>query len=98
MAQKAKLIPKATNNSVGHALKTDAQSVIDGLIENYLGSGNLQLQSTLTVVSPGVTAAGTPGASLASDPVAWLEDNALYIALGVGGLVLLNNFTGGKRR
>jgi hypothetical protein len=85
-------------DSIGHALKSDAQSVLDGLIENFLGSGNLQLQSTVTVVSPGITASGQPGASLTSDPIAWLEDNALYIGGGIAVLVLLNNFTGGKRR
>jgi hypothetical protein len=88
-------------DSIGHALKSDAQSVLDGLIENYLGAGNLQLQSTLTVVSPGITAAGTPGADPnlpGGDAISWLENNALYLGLGVAGLIFLNNFTGKKRR
>lgn len=83
-------------DSVGNALKSDAKSVLDGLVENSLGAGNLQLQSSLSVVSPGTTASGTAGT--ASNPLTFLENNALYIGLFVGGLVLLNNFTGGKRR
>jgi hypothetical protein len=85
-------------DSIGHALKTDAQSVLDGLIENFLGAGNLQLQSTVTVVSPGISASGTPAAVPSTDALSWLEGNALYIGLGIGALVLLNNFTGKKRR
>jgi len=84
-------------DSVGHALTSDAKSVFDGLIENFLGAGNLQLQSSLTVVSPGTTATGQPQPP-AGNPVAWLENNAIYIGLAVGALVLVNNFTGGRRR
>jgi hypothetical protein len=88
-------------DSIGHALNSDAQSVLDGLVENYLGPGNLQLQSSLTVVSPGITASGTPGGNPnpnpASDFGTWIEDNAIYIAAAVAGVVLLNNLTGKRR-
>jgi hypothetical protein len=83
-------------DSVGNALKSDAQSVLDGLVENSLGAGNLQLQSSLSVVSPGTTASGT--AAAANNPLMFLENNALYIGLAVAGIVLLNNLTGGKKR
>jgi hypothetical protein len=85
-------------DSVGHALVSDAKSVLDGLVQNYLGAGNLQLQSSLNVVSAGTTASGQPQATAAASPVAWLESNALWIGGAVAALVLLNNFTGGKRR
>jgi hypothetical protein len=45
-------------DSAGNAFESDAHGVLDGLIRNFLGSGNLQLQSSLTVVSPGTNAGG----------------------------------------
>lgn len=86
-------------DSVGHQYIADAQSILDSLLNQY--TDNQEITSSLVVVSPGVTASGTPGGSTnppASDLVAWLENNAIYIGAGVLALVLVNNFTGGKRR
>jgi hypothetical protein len=82
-------------DSVGHALQADAQSVVHNLmlqiVGNNLTGDNLSIAAT---PSQGTTSAATP----ASNPLTWLENNALYLGLGVGALVLLNNFTGKKRR
>jgi hypothetical protein len=82
-------------DSVGHALQADAQSVVHNLmlqiVGNNLTGDNLSIAAT---PSQGTTSAATP----ASNPLSWLENNALYLGLGVGALVLLNNFTGKKRR
>jgi len=85
-------------DSVGHALISDAKSVLDALMNQITNNG--LLSSSLAMVAPGTTAAGASAAATTpvSDPVAWLENNALYVALGVGALIFLNNFTGGKRR
>jgi hypothetical protein len=47
-------------------------------------------------VSTGI-ASSTAAATLASDPVTWLENNAVYIAVGVAAFFILNNFAGKKR-
>jgi hypothetical protein len=85
-------------DSVGHALISDAKSVLDALMQQITNNG--LKSSSLTLVSPGTTASGQPAAAAttAGDPVAWLESNAIYIGLAVGALVLVNNFTGGRRR
>lgn len=82
-------------DSVGHALISDAQSVLDALLNQF--TSNEKVSSSLTVVSPGTTASGTSATASATDAVSWLESNALYIALGIGGLIFLNNFTGKRR-
>jgi len=83
-------------DTIGNALLSDARSILDALMHQIVGN-NVTGTNLSLISSPGQSTAA--GASLpASDPVTWLEDNALYIALGIGGLVLLNNFTGGKRR
>ncbi len=82
-------------DTVGNALLSDAKSVLDALMKQVIGN-NLSGSNLSIVATPGQSTAA--GASFTSDPLTWLENNALYIALGVGGLVLLNNFTGGKRR
>ena len=84
-------------DSVGHALQSDAKSVMDGLVENFLGAGNLELQSSLSIVAPGITATGLPQPQPSSNAVAWLENNALYIGAAVAALILINNFTGKRR-
>ena len=84
-------------DSVGHNLLSDAQSVMDSILNQYTSGG--KLSSSVTLVSPGTTASGipNPGSQPASDPLTFLENNAMYIGLGIGALVLLNNFTGKRR-
>ena len=82
-------------DTIGNSLLTDAKSVLDALMHQIVGN-NLSGTSLSLVSAPGQSA--SPGVSLATDPIAWLENNALLIALGVGGLIVLNNFTRGKRR
>lgn len=85
-------------DSIGNNLVSDAKSVLDALM-NQITNNGLQ-QSTLTVVSPGTSASGASAAATApvTDPMAWLEQNALWIALTIGGIIVLNNMTGGKKR
>jgi hypothetical protein len=85
-------------DSVGHALISDAKSVLDALMNQI--SGNQLQSSTLTMVAPGMTASGASASATtpSTDPVSWLENNAIYIGGAVLALVLVNNFTGGKRR
>jgi len=84
-------------DSVGHALISDAKSVLDALMQQITNNG--LKSSSLTLVAPGTTASGQPAAAAATanDAVAWLENNAIYIGLAVGALVLVNNFTGRRR-
>lgn len=82
-------------DSIGHALVSDAKSVLDALM-NQITNNGLQ-SSTLTVVSSGTVATGQTPAAASTDPVSWLENNAIYIGAAVAALVLLNNFTGRRR-
>lgn len=81
-------------DTIGNALLSDAKSVLDAVMQTVVGN-NLSGSSLSIVSSPGQNAGGAP--QPASGALAWLENNALYIALGLGGLVLLNNFTGKRR-
>jgi hypothetical protein len=81
---------------VGFALLGDAQSIVVSIVQSVIGSGNLSTNQISLISTPSTPAGMTP--SLATNPLSWLEDNALYIGLGIGALVLLNNFTGRKRR
>jgi hypothetical protein len=83
-------------DSVGHQYLSDAQSILDGLLNQFTSNG--KISSSVTLVSAGTTASGVPAAAPASDPLTWLENNALYIGGAIAALVLINNFTGGKRR
>lgn len=80
----------------GFALVSDAQSILVAIVQSVIGTGNLTTSQANLISTPSTPATATPAA--ASDPLAWLEGNALYIGLGIGALVLLNNFTGRKRR
>ena len=83
-------------DSVGNAFTSDAKSVCDGVLMGIVGN-NIS-SSNLSVVS---TPTGSASPNLnppASDPISWLENNALYIGGAIAALVLLNNFTGRKRR
>lgn len=85
-------------DSIGHNLISDAQSVLDALM-NQISNNGLQ-SSSLTMVSPGTAASGAaPGATTPSgtDLTTWLENNALYIGLGIAGLVVLQSFMGKRR-
>jgi hypothetical protein len=86
-------------DSVGNNLVSDAKSILDSLVNQY--TSNELVTSSVTVVSPGTTASGTPAAgtpaAAASTATQWLENNAVYIGLGLVALVLLNNFTSKKR-
>jgi hypothetical protein len=85
-------------DNIGHDTIANATSIPTGIMRGIVGN-NLSTTPTLTMVTPGGSSGtAAPGAIPATDALAWLENNALYIALGVGGLVLLNNFTRGKRR
>jgi hypothetical protein len=84
-------------DSVGHALQADATSVVHNLMLQIVGN-NLTGDHLAVTATPTQSAGSGATASLASDPISWLENNALYLGLGVGALVLLNNFTGKKRR
>jgi hypothetical protein len=88
-------------DSVGHQYLSDAQSVLDGLLNQFTNNG--KLTSSVTLVSAGTTASGAPGGAPNPNPnpndaLAWLENNALYIGGWVAVLVVLNNLVGGKRR
>jgi hypothetical protein len=83
-------------DSVGNAFTSDAKSVCDGvligIVGNNISGSNLSLVST-----PSGGAAPNPNPN-PNDALTWLENNALYIGGFVAAVVLLNNFTGGKRR
>ena len=90
-------------DSIGHNLITDAQSVIQSLLNTYLGSGN-QLTVTFVSITPGSAGASqvpTVPASAASTTLvssaaaasttsltAWVEQNALLLGLGLFALVI----------
>lgn len=81
---------------VGFALLSDAQSIVVTIVQSVIGTGNLTTNQIALVSTPS-TPSGNPQPP-ASDPVAWLENNAVYIGGVIAALVLLNNFTGGRRR
>jgi len=86
-------------DSVGHQYTSDIQSILDSLLNQYTNNG--KVSSSVTVVSPGTSASGLPGSTPNPNPGSvgtWLENNAIYIGGAVLALVLINNFTGGKRR
>jgi len=85
-----------TVTGVGFALLSDAQSIVVTIVQGVIGSGNLTTNQISLISTPSTPVPTTPAP--ASDPVAWLENNAVYIGAAVAALVLLNNFTGGKRR
>jgi hypothetical protein len=88
-------------DTIGNALQSDAQSVLDAMMQQVVGN-NLS-GTSLSIVSIGPSsvstgiASSTAAATLASDPVTWLENNAVYIAVGVAAFFILNNFAGKKR-
>lgn len=83
-------------DSVGNAFTSDAKSVCDGVLMAIVGN-NISSSNLSVVSSPAGGAAANPSSS-SGDALAFLENNALFIGLGIGALIFLNNFTGGKRR
>jgi hypothetical protein len=80
---------------VGFALLSDAQSIVVTIVQSVIGTGNLTTNQISLISTPSTPASAV--AAAAGDPVAWLENNAIYIGLAVGALVLVNNFTGKRR-
>ena len=80
---------------VGFSLLGDAQSIVVTIVQSVIGTGNLTTNQISLISTPSTPAGTTP--SLATDPLSWLENNVLYIGLGIGGLILLSNLTGKKR-
>jgi len=81
---------------VGFALLSDAQSIVVTIVQSVIGTGNLTTNQISLISTPSTPAAAW--AASAGNPVAWLENNAIYIGGAVLALVLVNNFTGGRRR
>jgi hypothetical protein len=87
-------------DSVGHALLTDAKSILDSLANS--ASGGLS-SSNLSIVAYGSQSAspGIAPAAASTNLTQWFENNAGYIGLGVVAVVLgsaMINSLGGKRR
>ena len=84
-------------DSVGHQYLSDAQSVIDALLNQFTGNG--KLSSSLTLVSAGTAASGQPQTP-AANAVTWLENNAVYIGLAVASFYVIDRLvlSGGRRR
>jgi hypothetical protein len=80
---------------VGFALLSDAQSIVVTIVQSVIGTGNLTTNQASVISTPNTPAADVTAA--AASPIAWLENNAIYIGLAVGALVLVNNFTGKRR-
>jgi hypothetical protein len=81
---------------VGFALLSDVQSILVTIVQSVIGTGHLTTNEISLVSTPSTPVGTTPASD--SSPLAWIENNAIYIAGAVAALVLLNNFTGGKRR
>lgn len=74
-------------DSVGHALLTDAKSVLDSIANS--ASGGLA-SSNLSIVAYGAQSASSgvmPTTAVSTSPIAWLENNAIYIGIAIGALV-----------
>lgn len=90
-------------DSIGHALISDAKSILDALVNAATGN-NLTSSALVPVTTPG---SPVPAGSLAT-PVpnpnpnnpstgAWLEANWMYLFGAVAGVILLSNLTGKRR-
>lgn len=83
-------------DTIGNNFVSDAKSVCDSILQQIVG--NNVTTSNLSVVSTPAGAPTAAAAPAASTLGAWLENNAIYIGGAVLALVLINNFTSGKRR
>jgi hypothetical protein len=86
-------------DNIGHALVRDAQSVLDSLMKNIVGT-NLSGTNLSLVAYPGQTLPpGTPGAT---DFMTWFQGNWMWVAGGFAALVigvpLITGSMGGGRR
>lgn len=84
-------------DTIGHAFVSDAKSVCDGVLQQIVGNNISTSNLSVTSTPSGSGAGASAGTSSAASAVSWLENNAVLIAAGVAGLVLLNNFTGKRR-
>lgn len=66
-------------DSIGNALVSDAKSILDSLM-NQITNNGLQ-SSSLTVVSQGTTAAGILQSAGTTGITAWIEQNAMWLAV-----------------
>jgi len=84
-------------DTIGNALQSDAKSVLDALMQQIVGN-NLS-GTMLSIVQIGSSGSVNTGitATLASNPLQWLENNALYIGAGIAAVILLNSFLQKKR-
>jgi hypothetical protein len=88
-------------DSIGHQYQSDAQSVLDGVMQQVVGN-HLQGSNISSITPPGGAAGpgGTPNPNPPTDLTAWFENNAGYIGLGVVALVFgsaMINTLGGRR-
>jgi len=83
-------------DSPGNNLLSEAKSVCDGVMLAIVGN-NISASNLSIVSSPAIPAAAAAPAT-PTDAVTWLENNALYIGIGIAGLVVLSAVFGGKRR
>lgn len=71
---------------IGHARQTDAKSVLDALMQQFVG--NTLTGSTLSVTAaPGTTAPSSALPPPAPDHLAWLEGNWVYLALAAVAVI-----------
>lgn len=85
---------------VGNALTADMKGQLDNLASQIVGSSGLTGSTLGLISSPsqgGSVIGASQIASAATDPISWLENNALYIGLFIGAIVAVNAFTGKRR-
>lgn len=73
-------------DSIGHALLSDAQSVLDSIVRSTVGSSNFTGSTVALVSTPGVGGVAAPGT--ASTFGAWLQANAEIVGIGIAAVVL----------
>lgn len=82
-------IQVTVQDTIGHALLSDAQSVLDGIVQS--ATGNNKTSSNLSLVA--AAGAALPPGSIVAPPATtatqWLESNAVYIGLGLAALILI---------
>jgi hypothetical protein len=82
------------NNGMGYSDPSDIAAIVNH--EIFTASGFMPTGTITTVTAPGGRAAATPGGAAATSPAAaptdwsaWFQQNAMWIGLGVLGLVLV---------
>jgi len=74
-------------DSIGHALMSDAKSVLDSLMQAL--THNALVQSSIAMVSAGPNPGGSPVPAAAGSVTSFLENNAMMLAFLVLGVVAL---------